>query len=234
METENKAYLKVIQHIKKLLLNEQLSLGDKLPTERELSEILSLSRNSIREAIKIMENMGIIESRHGSGNYLVGNIGKSFTDSLSMMVLMKRVDYLEISQLRRGIEIQALSLAMNIITEDDLSSLNLLVNKMYGCNKIQQATLDKEFHYTIVAMCKNDLMLSIMQSLSDICEQFIEHILNGTLKNEKNPFIKLHKKILESLVQKDLSMGIEAINEHYDIIDKSLINEKGLSQNKLI
>jgi GntR family transcriptional repressor for pyruvate dehydrogenase complex len=226
METENKAYLKVIQHIKKLLLNEQLSLGDKLPTERELSEILSLSRNSIREAIKIMENMGIIESRHGSGNYLVGNIGKSFTDSLSMMVLMKRVDYLEISQLRRGIEIQALSLAMNIITEDDLSSLNLLVNKMYGCNKIQQATLDKEFHYTIVAMCKNDLMLSIMQSLSEICEQFIEHILNGTLKNEKNPFIKLHKKILESLVQKDLSMGIEAINEHYDIIDESLINEK--------
>jgi GntR family transcriptional repressor for pyruvate dehydrogenase complex len=234
METENKAYLKVIQHIKKLLLNEQLSLGDKLPTERELSEILSLSRNSIREAIKIMENMGIIESRHGSGNYLVGNIGKNFTDSLSMMVLMKRVDYLEISQLRRGIEIQALSLAMNIITEDDLSLLNLLVNKMYGCNKIQQATLDKEFHYTIVAMCKNDLMLSIMQSLSEICEQFIEHILNGTLKNEKNPFIKLHKKILESLVQKDLSMGIEAINEHYDIIDESLINEKGLSQNKLI
>lgn len=226
METENKAYLKVIQHIKKLLLNEQLSLGDKLPTERELSEILSLSRNSIREAIKIMENMGIIESRHGSGNYLVGNIGKSFTDSLSMMVLMKRVDYLEISQLRRGIEIQALSLAMNIITEDDLSSLNLLVNKMYVCNEIQQATLDKEFHYTIVALCKNDLMLSIMQSLSEICEQFIEYVLNGTLKNEKNPFIELHKKILESLVQKDLSMGIEAINEHYDIIDESLINEK--------
>jgi len=226
METENRAYLKVIQHIKKLILNEQLSFGDKLPTERELSEILSLSRNSIREAMKIMGNMGIIESRHGSGNYLVGNIGKSFTDSLSMMVLMKRVDYLEISQLRRGIEIQALSLAMNIITEDDLSTLNLLVNKMDGCNEIQQATLDKEFHYTIVAMCKNDLMLSIMQSLSEICEQFIEHILNETLKNKKNPFIKLHKKILESLVQKDLSMGIEAINEHYDIIDESLINEK--------
>jgi len=68
--------------------------------------------------------------------------------------------------------------------------------------------------------------LSIMQSLSEICEQFIEHILNGALKNEKNPFIKLHKKILESLVQKDLSMGIEAINEHYNIIDESLINEK--------
>jgi len=226
METENKAYLKVIQHIKKLLLNEQLSFGDRLPTERELSEILGLSRNSIREAMKIMENMGIIKSRHGSGNYLVGNIGKSFTDSLSMMVLMKRVDYLEISQLRRGIEIQALSLAMNIITENDLSTLNLLVNEMDRCNEIQQATLDKEFHYTIVAICKNDLMLSIMQSLSEVCEQFIEHILNETLKNEKNPFIKLHKKILESLVQKDLSMGIEAINEHYDIIDESLINEK--------
>lgn len=226
MEIENKAYLKVIHHIKKLLLSNKLSLGDKLPTERELSEILNLSRNSIREAIKIMESMGIIESRHGSGNYLVGNIGRSFTDSLSMMILMKRVDYLEVSQLRRGIEIQALSIAIDIITEDDLSKLNLLVTEMESCNEVQQGALDKEFHYSIVSMCKNDLMISIMQSLSEVCDQFIDHILRETLKNEKAFLLKLHKKILESIVQKNLFIGIEAINEHYNIIDKGLIAEE--------
>jgi GntR family transcriptional repressor for pyruvate dehydrogenase complex len=226
MEIENRAYLKVIQYIRQLLLNEQLNMGDKLSTERELSEILNLSRNSIREAMRIMENMGIIESRQGSGNYLVGNIGRGFTDSLSMMVLMNRVNYLEISQLRRGIEIQSFSIAMNIITEKDLYNIKILLDKMDGCSQAQEAILDKEFHYTIVAMSKNQLMLSIMQGLSEICEEFIEHILSRTLNNEKIILINLHKKIFKSLVQKDLPMGIEAINEHYNIIDKLLISDK--------
>lgn len=225
MALENRSYLKVIKYIKQLLLNNQLNAGDKLPTERELSELLGLSRNSIREALRTMENMGMIESHQGSGNYLVGNICKSFTDSLSMMVLMKRVDYLEISQLRRGIEIQALSLAMNTITEDNLSTLDMLLNKMDDCTQIQEVALDKQFHYAIVAASKNELILSIMQSLSDVCEQLIYHILSQTLKDRKTELIKLHRKILNSLIQKDLFMGIEAINEHYNIIDAGLISE---------
>lgn len=226
MGIENRSYLKVIQYIKQLLLSEQLSMGDKLPTERELSEKLNISRNSIREAIRMMENMGIIESRQGSGNYLVGNIGRSFTDSLSMMLLMKRVDYLEISQLRRGIEIQALYLAMNLITEEDLTNLNTLLDEMDECSEIQRAILDKEFHYAVVTLSKNQLMLSIMEGLSEICQEFIEHILSRTLNNQKTTLINLHKKIFKSLVEKDLSIGIEAINEHYNVIDKLLINDK--------
>jgi GntR family transcriptional repressor for pyruvate dehydrogenase complex len=226
MGLENRAYVKVIQYIRQLLLNNELRLGDKLPTERELSEILELSRNSIREALRTMENMGMIESHQGSGNYLVGNMGKSFTDSLSMMILMKRVDYLEISQLRRGIEIQALSLAMNNITEDSLVKLEMIINKMNQCTQKQSAALDKEFHYSIVAASKNELIISIMQALSDICEQFIDYILNQTLKDKKIELMNVHRKILRSMVQKDLTMGIDAINEHYNIIDAGLNSEK--------
>ncbi len=226
MGVENRAYLKVIQYIKQLLLNNQLSIGDKLPTERELSELLELSRNSTREALRTMENMGMIESRQGSGNYLACNMGKSFMDSLTMMILMKRVDYLEISQLRRGIEIQALSLAMNKITDDELHNLELILNSMQECNQIQEVALDKEFHYALVIASKNELILNIMQALSEICEQFIDHILSKTLKNSKAELMKSHRKVLKSLVLKDLSMGIEAVNEHYNIIDTGLMNEK--------
>lgn len=226
MGFENRAYLKVIQYIRQLLLNNELGMGDKLPTEREMSKLLELSRNSIREALRTMENMGMIESRQGSGNYLVGNIGKGFTDSLSMMVLMKRVDYLEISQLRRGIEIQALSLAMNKITEDNLSNLDMLLNKMDECTQMQVVVLDTEFHYAIADASKNELIISIMQALSDVCEQFIDHILSQTLKNKKTALMKVHRKILKSLIHKDLAMGVEAINEHYNIIDDGLISEK--------
>lgn len=226
MEIENRAYLKVIQYIKQLILNNQLSLGDKLPTERVLSDTLELSRNSIREALRTMENMGIIESCQGSGNYLVGNIKKSFTDSLSMMVLMKRIDYLEISQLRRAIEIQALSLAMDNATKDDLSNIKMLLSKMDECTQAQEVFLDKEFHYAIVAASKNELFLSIMEALSDILEQFIDHILNYTFKDNKSALMELHRNALKSLLQKDLLIGIEAINEHYNIIDSGLISEK--------
>lgn len=60
---EDRGYILVLEHIKKLIISGNLSVGDKLPTERKLSETLSLSRNTIRDAIRIMGSMGFIESR---------------------------------------------------------------------------------------------------------------------------------------------------------------------------
>jgi GntR family transcriptional repressor for pyruvate dehydrogenase complex len=222
MNADNKAYLKVIQYIRQQLVCEQLRIGNKLPTERELSEKLSLSRNSIREALRTMENMGIIESRQGSGNYLTGNIEKGLTDSLSMMVLMKQISYIEISQLRRGIEMQSLLLAMKRITNDESVHIEEILTKMECSQKNEETALDKEFHYAVVAASENELMINIMQSLSTTCEQMIDHILNQESDENKRLLMKSHRQIYESLLKKDLELGMSSVNTHYDIIDKDL------------
>ncbi len=222
MNPDNKAYLKVIAYIREQLVREQLAIGNKLPTERELSENLGLSRNSIREALRTMENMGIIESRQGSGNYLTGNIEKSFSDSLAMMVLMKQVSYLEINQLRRGIEMQSLILALQRITEDELSNIAGLVAQMEHSPPDEETALDKEFHYAIVRASGNELMMGIMQALSATCERVIEHILKQELNGKKPLLLKTHRQIYESLLHRDLDLGVASVTAHYDIIDDQL------------
>ena len=77
IEQNGKVYLLVIEHIKTLIQSGEISFGGKLPSERQLMMTLNLSRNSIREALRSLENMGIIESRHGQGNFLVNHMGKS-------------------------------------------------------------------------------------------------------------------------------------------------------------
>lgn len=207
-------------------------MGNKLPTERELSEILGLSRNSIREALRTMENMGIIESRQGSGNYLTGNFEKSFTTSLSMMVLMKQVSYLEINQLRRSIELQSLILAMKRITDDELTTIGKILTEMEHSQANAETVSDKKFHDAIIAASGNELMVNLMQALSATCEEVmevLEHLLDQGLEDQKHLLMESRRQIYESLFHKNLSLGIESVNTHYDILDSGLNNHHSLA-----
>ena len=71
MEKTKKAYEIVIDSIKEQIMNQELVLGQGLPPEREISEKLGVSRNSVREALKILTVMGVVSSRQGAGNYIL-------------------------------------------------------------------------------------------------------------------------------------------------------------------
>lgn len=75
-------YKKAVEYIKEMISSGELSIGDKLPAEREIAETLNISRNSTREAMRILDNSGVITSKRGSGNYLAGDIDRGFAPSL--------------------------------------------------------------------------------------------------------------------------------------------------------
>jgi GntR family transcriptional repressor for pyruvate dehydrogenase complex len=216
---ENREYTKVIGYVKAMILDEKLNLGDKLPTEREMAETLNLGRYSVREALRIMENMGLIESRQGSGNYLSSNICKNLTQSLSMLLLVKQVDFHEISQLRRAIELHAYRLAMDNISKQQLGEMKKLLEKMNASNLKEEVQSDRAFHYLIIKASGNKLMISIMEALSELCEEFIEQVLRQSTAEMKGKFTQSHLKMLEGLETKDSDKGYQAINEHYDLIN---------------
>lgn len=219
MSTENKAYLKVVQYVKENINNGKFILKDKLPTEREMSVELKLSRNSVREALRTMENMGIIESRQGSGNYLVGKIGKNFTQSLSMMILLKEINYLDINQMRRAIELQSFYIAINNMNESQLLKIKGIIDKLEDASGEEELKLDNEFHNTIIGLSNNLLMQSIMQSISDICQDDIKYNLMNMTQKEKKQIKKCHKDIYNALINDDIKLGIKSIIKHYDLID---------------
>ena len=146
-----KAYEKVIDYIETNILDGNFEVGDKLPSERELSQMLSVSRNSVREGIRILEIIGVISSQHGIGNYIADHFDKTLVQVMTMMYALEKMTYSEIREFRYAVELQALVLAMDNIsdTQKEILKKNLEVLE-HGDNEEEKVISDKLIHYTIV------------------------------------------------------------------------------------
>ena len=97
-------------------------VGDKLPSERELSQMLSVSRNSVREGIRILEVIGVISSQHGIGNYIADHFDKTLVQVMTMMYALEKMTYNEIREFRYAVEFQAVVLAMDNISHEQIEN----------------------------------------------------------------------------------------------------------------
>ena len=219
---EEREYKRVITYIKEQITDGNLHTGDKLPTERELGQNLSLGRNSIREALRIMEAMGMMESRQGSGNYLSGNIEKTLTESMELMLLIKQVDYFQLSQLRRAIELFAYQGALEHYTDLQIDELTNILEKMKQCTGSEKASLDKQFHDKILAGCENTLIISIMNSLSDVCSSLIEKVVIHSVPAVERMLMEAHEDMVKGIREQNLLSGLAALNRHYDLTDAEI------------
>ncbi len=221
---QEKSYMKVINYIKMQIRHGELSIGGKLPAERELSEILGISRNSVREAIRTLDNMGIIESQHGAGNFLTGKFENSLVESLSMLFLLNQIDYNQISHLRRALELEALVLAIDNISDEEIQTLNHVISQLETKTEANNVILDKKMHYTIAMASKNTLIVSILQALSEVLDKFIVDLRREILIQEdsRKELMEAHNEMIKSLVTRDKRLAYEAINKHFDIIDEKL------------
>lgn len=219
---EEREYKRVITYIKEQITDGNLHTGDKLPTERELGQNLSLGRNSIREALRIMEAMGMLESRQGSGNYLSGNIEETLTESMELMLLIKQVDYFQLSQLRRAIELFAYQGALEHFTDLQIDELTNILEKMKQCTGSEKASLDKQFHDKILAGCENTLIISIMNSLSDVCSSLIEKVIIHSVPEVERMLMEAHEDMVKGIREQNLLSGLAALNRHYDLTDAEI------------
>lgn len=222
--SREKSYMKVIEYIKKQIRNETLAIGGKLPAERELSEILGISRNSVREAIRTLDIMGVISSQQGAGNFLTGNFENNLVESLSMMFLLNQIDYKQISQLRRALEMEALLLAIDNITEDEIQTLKQIVSQLENETEANNVVLDKMLHYNIAKASKNALIINILEALSEVLDKFIVDLRREILSREdsRKLLMDAHNGMVESLIVKDKNLAYESINNHFGVVDEKL------------
>ncbi len=223
-ELHKKSYIKVIDYIKSQIRDGKLITGGKLPAERELSVILGVSRNSVREAIRTLDIMGVISSQQGAGNYLTGNFENNLVESMSIMFLLNQIDYQQISQLRRGLEMQALMLAIDNISDRDVKNLVEINNKLENQTEENNVILDKKLHYNIAKASNNTLIIDILQALSELIDQFIVDLRREILSSDSSKvrLQEAHTEMVQSLISRDKNLAYEAINKHFGIIDEKL------------
>jgi GntR family transcriptional repressor for pyruvate dehydrogenase complex len=157
-----------IEKIKGMIVAGDLRPGDRLPREADLAERLGLSRNSLREAVKALSLIRVLDVRQGDGTYVTSLAPGLLLDALSFVVDFHRDDtVLEFFEVRRILEPGAAALAAQRMTEPEIAALRVLMAEL-GDDPTVDALVanDLEFHRRIAAGAGNGVLCSLIDSLS--------------------------------------------------------------------
>jgi len=158
-----------ILKIKAMIVSGELKPGDRLPREADLAETLGLSRNSLREAVRALALINILDVRQGDGTYVTSLDSQLLLDALTFVVDFHRDDsVLEFLRVRRILEPAAAAMAAQRVTAEQLAALQEIVtsSQREATTPEEVLAFDIEFHRHIGAASGNAVLSSLIEGLS--------------------------------------------------------------------
>ncbi|MDX9871453.1 MAG: FadR/GntR family transcriptional regulator [Clostridia bacterium] len=219
----NKVYTQIIDQIKESIARGELKKGDRLPSERVMSEQLGVSRATVREAIRSLEIMGLVECVQGEGNFIANNLENTLVEPVSMMFILNQGKIREINELRRALELEAIKLATARMAPLGLKKLEELCRIMETSpEEAARAEADKQFHYEIAKASENGLIMNILNAAATLIELQIKDVRQKIFANEKSndSTNTQHRQVLEAIREKDADKAACAMQTHMDHISK--------------
>jgi GntR family transcriptional repressor for pyruvate dehydrogenase complex len=224
-----KVYQHVVEQIQVMVMNGELKKGDKLPTERDLAEQLGVSRTSIREALRSLEMVGLVESRQGEGNFIGGNLKGNFFEPLSVMFMLNKGNPRDILELRMVIEVEAASLAAKRVKEGDcqeaVKELNEIMRKLKAAsNEEESSNADLQLHYKISEITGNYLIMMLLNTISSLMETFIESARGMILQDfdNKEKLFSEHQNLVDAITEGDSKKATKAMRNHLETINRTM------------
>jgi len=213
---------RVVEQITGAIINGELKPGDKLPTEVELCESFQVGRNSVREAIKVLESYGVVFIKRAEGTFVSSSFNHRMLDPMLYGLILAKDSGESIIELRKVVDIGIMFVVFEKATEKDLQyiqkELNQLENKVMSKNALAKQVLEQDirFHTAIVLSAHNELINNIANYIDRITIpsrlQTMKKILES---NERVRFIELHHQIEKMIKQKNTAMISKVIEDHY-------------------
>ena len=219
MNMNEKTSEKVIEYVETRILAGKLNVVDRLPAERDLAQQLNISRTAVREGIRLLEVIGIVESRQGSGNYIARHFDETLDQVLTMMYALDDLRYDEIREFRYAVERQALVLAVR--NADDRGKQVMqqhLDGLLHAETEEEQAECDRMLHAALVEMSRNRLVIANYAALNRVINRFIRDVrrqIRDQNPEEFESFQTCHRQLVEAVVTGNLEMGKEALDRHF-------------------
>jgi len=219
----NKVYQEVAKRLERRI-HEHLKPGDLLPPERELVQMLGVSRGSVRDAIRILELMGLLEPRQGIGT-VVCNPAAAAANPLATALLEKRKMIAELLDVRNMIEPPLARRAALDATHDEIADMEAILARQEA--KVRQGELgieeDSEFHYSIALASDNSVILKVVDVLMDLLRETRERSLQLGGRQEKS--LAGHYRILSALKQGDAAAAEAAMRRHLREIENVVLKK---------
>lgn len=213
IETKDRLYVRVARRIAELISKGEVNPGDKLPSERDLAEMLKVSRPSIREAMIALEVSGLIEVRTGSGIYVAEQAPKQ------QIVIGDGIGPFEILEMRLLIEPEACALAAVRMSDEQLDQLRRIFNELKRTNDTPEMEhFDRQFHNLIAESTENTAIartvswLWVLRGQSEMSRGFHRLIIEEGVY----PVLDEHEQILMALESRDAEVASKAMKAHIE------------------
>ncbi len=215
---------KVVKRILELVKSGNLRAGDKLPSERKLNEIFGLSRPTLREALRSLSILGVIEMRHGGGAFVTDLKAKSLLAPLDFFVSLSVENAQEVFACRRLIEIEiARKCALNA-TEADISELENMVTaqEKVGADPIGFRILDSEFHEKLSSIAGNNVMERLSSGFYNMGLEERRKATSSAQVTLRS--VKEHKRIVDHIKLHDDEKTAQAMADHLEHIEQTTLD----------
>lgn len=217
----DKSYEKVIAYVKESIADGVLTAGDKLPPERDMAAELGISRNSAREGLRILENLGVLESRQGAGNYISGSFDEIVAEMLSFMYILKQLDVDKITEFRSTLELGALEIGVPRATGIQRERMLMYLEYLEKAETEEERVCwDKAIHYLLVEATGNQCMTVTYRALDKIMDEYIPRMRSRIIEGmHSEQFLsRAHRTLAEGFAEGDISKAREGLELHFRYI----------------
>jgi GntR family transcriptional repressor for pyruvate dehydrogenase complex len=213
----------IVRQLENLVLNNELSVGDALPPERELASQLGVSRNILREAISTMVQKGLLEVRQGSGTFVASPTVELLRDSLSFFVRFNESGFSDLLEARLGLEVQIAELAARRNTQADNELLEACLKELelVTDNSERYIEADILFHKALAQAAKNEILQLFLDSIRDAMRENIRLLLERHPKAVEEA-MHYHRQIARAVQEHMPEEARNAMRAHLESVRQEL------------
>jgi GntR family transcriptional repressor for pyruvate dehydrogenase complex len=218
----------ITKKVIELINNGALQPGDKLPSERDLMEQLQVSRSSVREALRSLSLVGILDTRPGDGTYVSEHLLGALAGQLEWGSLLGKQDLLELMEVREPLEIYAAGVAAERADAAQLAKLRATVERCQGADAAgdMEALLnaDYDFHVTLVRMTGNHALAQLLEIFNNLLREYVKQQRLGFCMEP--PAEASHEAIYQAVEGGDKEAARAAMTRHIRVSKQMSLAQK--------
>ena len=218
-------YEQVAEQIRRLISQGRLKPGDLLPPERDLAVKLGVGRSSVRDAVRTLEVMGILEPRQGHGTVVRDLSTDALVVPLASVLTRKREMVAELLDVRRILEPALAARAARNASDDEIAELEEILRRQE--QKLQRGEPaieeDSQFHYALALAARNSVLQRVLDVLMDLLRESRTRSLQVPGRLERS--YAGHRRILRAVKRRDAKAAENAMNQHLSEIEAVLMRQ---------
>lgn len=208
----------VVRQIELLILRGILRPGERLPAERELAELMGVSRPSLREALSELQAAGLLVSRPGAGVFVADVLGWAFSPALVRLFSTHEEALFDSISFRRDMEALAAERAARFGSDTDLAVIQTALDKLEAAGPKTASDRDADFHMAILEASHNVMLLHMMRSMFDLLAAGVFYNREAVFARDstRDPLMLQHRAINAAIQARDPAAARAAMQSHLD------------------